>query len=190
MGKRFKKNLSILIIFVLTIVNYGFPLKALAAEESSFFGFNFFKKDKVELKTYFGESDNEDELVADVNEVVDVTLEVTPLVEEYLRDGTIKFNLKNGNENNFQIESVSVEELEDEAEEVIEPEAEEEEKTTEIQNTVENIVENNKVENVIENTVTKTEKVNKLGSSLESDDEEPKYKNGIEYTIYKLKLMW
>lgn len=174
MGKRFKKNLSILIIFVLTIVNYGFPLKALAAEESSFFGFNFFKRDKVELKTYFGESDDEDELVADVNEVVDVTLEVTPLVEEYLRDGTIKFNLKNGNENNFQIESVSVEELEDEAEEVIEPEAEEEEITTEIQNTVENTVENNKVENVIENTVTKTEKENKIGSSLESDDEEPK----------------
>ena len=174
MGKRFKKNLSILIIFVLTIVNYGFPLKALAAEESSFFGFNFFKRDKVELKTYFGESDDEDELVADVNEVVDVTLEVTPLVEEYLRDGTIKFNLKNGNENNFQIESVSVEEREDEAEEVIEPEAEEEEITTEIQNTVENTVENNKVENVIENTVTKTEKENKIGSSLESDDEEPK----------------
>ena len=109
MAKRFKKILSIIVIFVMTVVNYGFPLKAIASDGASFLGFSFFKKDEVELKVYFDNDEEKLEKVANVNEIANLTIEVTPLVEEYLKEGILKFNLANGNLNNFKIKSVEVE---------------------------------------------------------------------------------
>ena len=156
MAKRFKKILSIIVIFVMTVVNYGFPLKAIASEGASFLGFSFFKKDEVELKVYFDNDEEKLEKVANVNEIANLTIEVTPLVEEYLKEGILKFNLANGNLNNFKIKSVEVEKdevFEDtEKSEEIEESIKEEEKTEiKDEEVVENVIQK---EEIIENTTT------------------------------------
>ena len=112
MGKKLRKILSMILVFVLTVVNYGFPLQAMAAEGSSFFKFGFLKKDEIELKAYFDGDEDVTDKNANVNDVVDLTIEVTPLVEEYLKEGILKLALKNGNTNNFKIKSIRVEEEE------------------------------------------------------------------------------
>lgn len=164
MTKKVRKILSMIVIFVLTVVNYGFPLKAMAAEGASFF--NFFKKDEIELKAYFDGDENKNETNADVNDVVDVTIEITPLVEEYLKDGVLRFGLKNGNVNNFKIQSIRVEE------EV--SEVEEDENTDEpniVENTISTEVKTEEGENVItpENVIEESVEKNHIGSSLEDD---------------------
>lgn len=163
MTKKVRKILSMIIVFVLTVVNYGFPLQAMAAEGNSFFNFRLFKKDEIEFKAYFGDDEDNLEENANVNDVVNVTLEVTPLIEEYLKDGILKFNLKNGNDNNFKIKSISVEEEVSEEVDTKETTKKEESKKEEVKNDVEetefsqSLGTENKVqtkkEEVFENTV-------------------------------------
>ena len=52
MAKRFKKILVLAVIFTMTLVNYGLPLKAIASEGESFFSFAFFKKNEISLDAY------------------------------------------------------------------------------------------------------------------------------------------
>ena len=111
MAKRFEKFLVLAVIFTMTIVNYGMPLQAIASEGESIFKFAFFRKNEISLKTYFNNDSQITEEKVEVNETAKVTLEVTPLIEGYLKSGSLKFNLKNGNENNFKLESVTIEEI-------------------------------------------------------------------------------
>ena len=113
MAKRFKKILVLAVIFTMTLVNYGLPLQAIASEGESFFSFAFFKKNEISLDAYFADDSNSLEETANVNETAKITLEVSPQIEGYLKSGTLKFNLKNGNENNFKLQSVTIEEKEE-----------------------------------------------------------------------------
>ncbi len=113
MAKRFKKILVLAVIFTMTLVNYGLPLQAIASEGESFFSFAFFKKNEISLDAYFAEDSNSFEKTTNVNETAKITLEVSPQIEGYLKSGTLKFNLKNGNENNFKLQSVTIEEKEE-----------------------------------------------------------------------------
>ena len=153
MGKKLRKILSMILVFVLTVVNYGFPLQAMAAEGSSFFKFGFLKKDEIELKAYFDGDEDVTDKNANVNDVVDLTIEVTPLVEEYLKEGILKLALKNGNTNNFKIKSIRVEEEESE---IVESEKEEtKEELKDVSNKIddsEEFTQNLKTENVVEET--------------------------------------
>lgn len=110
MAKRFKKILVLAVIFTMTVVNYGLPLHAIAAEGESFFSFAFFKKNEISLDAYFADDSKDFDETTDVNKTAKITLEVTPQIEGYLKSGTLKFNLKNGNENNFRLKSVTIEE--------------------------------------------------------------------------------
>ena len=109
MAKRLEKFLVLAVIFTMTIVNYGMPLKAIASEGESIFNFAFFRKNEISFDAYYGDDLEKEEEKIDVNESAKVTLEITPLIEGYLKSGTLKFYLKNGNENNFRIQSVMIE---------------------------------------------------------------------------------
>lgn len=113
MAKRFEKFLVLAVIFTMTIVNYGMPLQAIASEGESIFNFAFFRKNEISLDAYFGDDSEKQEDVLNVNDTAKITLEVSPLIEGYLKSGSLKFNLKNGNENNFRIQTVTVEEKEE-----------------------------------------------------------------------------
>ena len=113
MAKRFKKILVLAVIFTMTLVNYGLPLQAIASEGESFFSFAFFKKNEISLDAHFTDDSNSLEKTTNVNETAKITLEVSPQIEGYLKSGTLKFNLKNGNENNFKLQSVTIEEKEE-----------------------------------------------------------------------------
>lgn len=109
MAKRVRKMLVIAIVFAMTVVNYGLPLQAIASEGGFFFGTSLFKRDEMSLDVYF---DGDPELKikeTDVNTTAKLTVEVTPLIEGYLKSGLLKLNLKNGHENNFRISGISVE---------------------------------------------------------------------------------
>ena len=84
---------------------------------------------------------------------MDLTIEVTPLVEEYLKEGILKLALKNGNTNNFKIKSIRVEEEESE---IVESEKEEtKEELKDVSNKIddsEEFTQNLKTENVVEKT--------------------------------------
>ena len=110
MAKRFKKILVLAIIFTMTVVNYGLPLSAIASEGESFFSFAFFKKNEISLDAYFADDSKDFEEIVDVNKTAKITLEISPQIEGYLKSGTLKFNLRNGNENNFKLQTVTVEE--------------------------------------------------------------------------------
>lgn len=110
MTKRFKRILVMAIVFTITFVNYGLPLQAIATEGAGFiFGANFFRKDEIELKAYFDEDTSQKTKVLNVNDTARLTVEVTPLIEGYLKSGSLKFNFSNGNENNFRIQGITVE---------------------------------------------------------------------------------
>lgn len=113
MAKRFEKFLVLAVIFTMTIVNYGMPLQAIASEGESIFNFAFFRKNEISLDAHFGDDSEKQEDVLNVNDTAKITLEVSPLIEGYLKSGSLKFNLKNGNENNFRIQTVTVEEKEE-----------------------------------------------------------------------------
>mgnify|MGYP003293117457 CR=1 FL=1 len=96
----------------MTIVNYGLPLQAIASEGKSIFNFSFFRRNEIALDAYFGEDTEKTEEVNNVNDNAMITLEVSPKIEGYLKSGSLKFNLKNGNENNFKLISATMEEKE------------------------------------------------------------------------------
>ena len=110
MTMRFKRILVIAIVFAITFVNYGLPLQAIAAESTGFlFGANLFKKDEIALKAYFDDDNAQKTKVLNVNDTARLTVEVTPLIEGYLKSGSLKLNFTNGNENNFRIQKIEVE---------------------------------------------------------------------------------
>ena len=102
MAKSVKKFLVLAVIFTMTVVNYGLPLQAIASEGESFFSFAFFKKNEISLNAYFADDSKDYDETADVNETAKITLEVSPQIEGYLKSGTLKFNLRNGNETPFK----------------------------------------------------------------------------------------
>lgn len=110
MAKSVKRIIVLAVIFTMTLVNYGLPLQAIASEGESIFNFGFFRRNEIALDAYFGEDSGDIEEIKDVNDTAKITLEVSPLIEGYLKSGSLKFNLKNGNENNFKLESVALEE--------------------------------------------------------------------------------
>ena len=176
MTKKVRKILSMILVFVLTVVNYGFPLQAMAAEGSSFFRFGFLKKDEIELKAYFDGDEDSTDKSANVNDVVNLTIEVTPLIEEYLKEGVLKLNLKNGNSNNFKIKSIRVEGDESE---IIESEKEtKEEEKVEVENSdvsnkiddSEEFTQNLKTENVVEETKKEDSVIENTVSNISLDN--------------------
>ena len=113
MAKRIKKIFVLAIIFTMTVVNYGLPLQAIAAEGNSLFNFSFFRRNEIALNAYFDNDPEITEKTVNVNDTAKITLEVSPLIEGYLKSGTLELNLANGNENNFKIQSVTLEEMEE-----------------------------------------------------------------------------
>lgn len=107
MFKKTKKIIIAMLVFVLTIVNYGLPIKAIATEGKGLFNLAFFKKDVVAFNVYF--DDNQTKAVSNVNDTVRLIVEIIPKIEGYLESGNLKFNLENGNENNFKIKNVMTE---------------------------------------------------------------------------------
>lgn len=167
MTKRCRKILVLAVIFTLTFVNYGLPLQVIASEGESFFSsFSFFKKNEIALDAYF---DDSEEKVLNVNDTAILTLEVSPLIEGYLKSGVLKFNLTNGNDDNFKIKSVTIEDKE-------ETEVDEVDKLL--------LQENKKAESTEETTeVKENESVENTASESEMVDEvEPKNVEGIEDT--------
>ena len=53
MFKKTKKIIIAMLVFVLTIVNYGLPIKAIATEGKGLFNLDFFKKDVIAFNVYF-----------------------------------------------------------------------------------------------------------------------------------------
>lgn len=167
MTKRCRKILVLAVIFTLTFVNYGLPLQVIASEGESFFSsFSFFKKNEIALDAYF---DDSEEKVLNVNDTAILTLEVSPLIEGYLKSGVLKFNLTNGNDDNFKIKSVTIEDKE-------ETEVDEVDKLL--------LQENKKAESTEETTeVKENESVENTASESEMVDEvEQKNVEGIEDT--------
>lgn len=163
MAKRFEKLLVLAVIFTMTIVNYGLPLKAIASEGESIFNFAFFRKNEISLEAYFENDSDKEEEICDVNETAQVTFEITPLIEGYLKSGSLKLNLKNGNENNFKIQTVTLEEKEEiELDEVDSTllEDENEKETSKIESSEnkvpENVAEENQLLDLLKNTTSKT----------------------------------
>ena len=107
MAKVFQKILISTIIFVLVFVSYGLPVKSIASEGKRLFSFSFFHKDEIELNAYFDEDLENVEKNLNVNDTARLTVEINPLIEGYLEEGSLELNLKNGNENNFKIKSVT-----------------------------------------------------------------------------------
>lgn len=161
MAKRFKKILVLAVIFTITLVNYGLPLQAIASEGESFFSFAFFKKNEISLDAYFADDLNSLEETVNVNETAKITLEVSPQIEGYLKSGTLKFNLKNGNENNFKLQSVTIEEKEELFFDVIDSEKLEGVKKLEKEDTsevVQEVVSEEPVENEVQEEVVDVKK--------------------------------
>jgi uncharacterized repeat protein (TIGR01451 family) len=112
MSKSFKKGLVIAVIFILTFVNYGFSLEAIATEGMSFFESSIFKKSSMNLEAYYDDNDDNSKSISkisNVNETVDITVELKQKTEGFLKNGKLSFNLENGDENNFRIVSVGAE---------------------------------------------------------------------------------
>ena len=104
-----KKSFVIVIIFILTIANYGFAIEAIATEGTSVLEKSIFKKKNIEFKAYF-DSENEKEKLSNVNEEVTINAELNPKVDGILKEGKLKLNLENSEEANFEIVSVSKQE--------------------------------------------------------------------------------
>lgn len=108
MSNKTKKILISFLVFAITFVNYGLPLKVIASESNSIFKFNLFHKNEIELNAYFDEEEKEKFL--NVNDTAKLIVDVAPQVAGYLESGNLKLNLKNGNKNNFKIQSVTTDE--------------------------------------------------------------------------------
>ena len=172
MAKRFEKFLVLAVIFTMTIVNYGMPLQAIASEGESIFKFAFFRKNEISLKTYFNNDSQITEEKVEVNETAKVTLEVTPLIEGYLKNGSLKFNLKNGNENNFKLESVTIEDKDDikldEVDSLLFDDGKEEKEETKNEVSKDEISNNSSSENVIpENKVVEEQVSNEEDKKID-----------------------
>lgn len=109
MKKALKKSFVMMIVFVLTIANYGFAIDAIATESASVFEMSIFKKSNIEFKAYF-DSENEKEKLSDVNEEVTINAELNPKVDGILKEGKLKLALEDSEESNFEIVSVSKQE--------------------------------------------------------------------------------
>ena len=174
MAKKFQKILISTIIFAITVVNYGLPLHSIASEGQKMFKFNFFHKDEIELNVYFDEDLDNTEKVLNVNETGRLTVELNPLIEGYLKEGTLGVYLKNGNENNFRIKAVTTEEQEKAKEELFNSVVKLEETKEDSKESVEK-VEESKEEKVTSEEKTekeektenvKTEATKNMGSSI------------------------
>ena len=109
MKKTWKKCIVLVIIFILTFVNYGFSIEVIATEGSSVFSSGIFKKNSIELKAYFDNNEKETEKLSEVNKEVVITTELNPKEEGILKDATLKLELENSDNSNFEIVSVSKE---------------------------------------------------------------------------------
>ncbi len=105
--KNIKRILACFVLFMLIFTNYGLPLYAVAAETADLFESTLFRKQELEMSAAF--SDGKNEKIADVNEQVTMTVEINPLVDGYLKQGTLTLNLDGSEKNNFKIVSISQE---------------------------------------------------------------------------------
>lgn len=165
MAKRFQKILISAIIFALVFVSYGLPVKSIASEGKKLFSFSFFHKDELALNAYFDEDLENIEKTLNVNDTARLTVEINPLIEGYFEEGSLELNLKNGNENNFKIKSVTTFKQQEEKTELFNSvmKLETEETTEEKEDVETDNFNESKKENVVkvENEVTSN-----LGSSL------------------------
>ena len=107
MKKTLKKSIVLVILFVLTVANYGFAIEAIATESASVFETGIFKKSYVDLKVYFDDNEKTKEKQANVNDKVTITTVLSPMVDGLLKDGTLKLNLEDSDNVNFKITSVT-----------------------------------------------------------------------------------
>ena len=107
MKKTLKKSIVLVILFVLTVANYGFAIEAIATESASVFETGIFKKSYVDLKAYFDDNEKTKEKQANVNDKVTITTVLSPKVDGLLKDGTLKLNLEDSDNVNFKITSVT-----------------------------------------------------------------------------------
>ena len=159
MAKRFEKLLVLAVIFTMTIVNYGMPLQAIASEGESLFNFAFFRRNEISLDAYFGDDSDKQEEIVEVNDTAQITFEVTPLIEGYLKSGSLKLYMKNGNENNFRVQSVMIEEKEEIEVDEVDSTLFEDKNENEVSNneTSTNNVPENKVEDSVDGVENKDE---------------------------------
>lgn len=158
MAKKFQKIFISAIIFAITFVNYGLPMQSIASEGKKMFKFNLFHKDEIALNAYFDEES--EEKVLNINDTARLTVEINPLIEGYFSEGSLKLNLKNGNENNFAIKAVTTPKQEEEKANLFKEVVKLDEKTEESK------TENVKNEEVKENETVKEEVTNNFGSSI------------------------
>ena len=175
MAKKFQKILISAIVFAITFVNYGLPMQSIASEGKKLFKFSFFHKDEIALEAYFDEDLEKTEKVLNVNDVARLTVDVNPLIEGYFEEGTLELNLKNGNENNFIIKSVTTLEQEEEKADLFnsvvkveEKEETEKEESPEIEKETEDVskTEETTKEEVKETSKEEEEVTKNFGSSL------------------------
>lgn len=107
MKKTLKKSIVLVILFVLTVANYGFAIEAIATESASVFETGIFKKSYVDLKAYFDDNEKTKEKQANVNDKVTITTVLSPKIDGLLKDGTLKLNLEDSDNVNFKITSVT-----------------------------------------------------------------------------------
>ena len=159
MAKRFEKLLVLAVIFTMTIVNYGMPLQAIASEGESLFNFAFFRRNEISLDACFGDDSDKQEEIVEVNDTAQITFEVTPLIEGYLKSGSLKLYMKNGNENNFRVQSVMIEEKEEIEVDEVDSTLFEDKNENEVSNneTSTNNVPENKVEDSVDGVENKDE---------------------------------
>ena len=105
MNKTVRKSIALFLIFILTVINYGVPIKAIAIDtmgsSSSLFG-----QKKLEFKAYFDDVDTIDSKNVNVNDRVTITAEIKPKANTLFQDGILEFKVKSGLKNNFKIVSL------------------------------------------------------------------------------------
>ncbi len=166
MAKRFQKILISAIIFALVFVSCGLPVKSIASEGKKLFSFSFFHKDEIALNAYFDDDLENVEKNLNVNDTARLTVEINPLIEGYFEEGRLELNLKNGNENNFKIKSVTTFKQEEEKTELFNSVMKLD--TTEEMNTEKKDVETDNFNESKKESVVKVENevASNLGSSL------------------------
>ena len=147
-----KKIIAMLIVFVIVFSNFGYTLSAIATTN----GFEvithaFLGKEEISFEAYFEENEEKvNEKISDVNETIEIKMKLTPEIEGYLKNATIKAICENKDVSNFKIKDiridskdVAVKQESNKIENLVSGEIIEEE------NTVSNEVKNELVENLI-----------------------------------------
>ena len=171
MFSKFKKIISMLIVFVILFTYMGGTLEAIATTDGlSAITNGFFNSEEMKFNSYF--ENNEAQInVSDVNDKATLFFELSPnnIGSGFLKNGTITAQSKDESDINFKftkIKNVTIEELEQVAEIIKNDEDEEPEEIIEDELEIEEEQEELEEENII------SEEIDENDEDLENEDEE------------------